>query len=619
MSTVPPDFPREVAARAAEAGYHALDACVLGNPMHARQGEMRVMAGGEEQDFRAVEPLLEVLGKEVTYLGESGMGATMKLVLNMLMGVQMPALAEAVVFGERAGLEREQVLEMIAKSGYSSPVMSFRCAIMGQRNFEFAAFKLGLMRKDMTLVLGEAQKAGVPMPVTESAHAMLTAAQQQGLGDLDVAAMLAFQERMSGVHEYPWPGADQPRTVEPRRDRRRSGSRLRDRRRSGEPRRDRRGSWSRVVIVDVHGHITHPELFKRYPMPPALADIEGMLDRKSEAGIGVTIVGSPVGFGTMSKRGHDNYAQSADELKSFHEWLAETVRKHAPRLAAYAYTNPFGDSALLEQTAQTVRDGGFVGLIVNTSVGGEYLDSPRADEFFAMAAELGKPVFLHPPAEPVGSDSIEDFRLVEQVGRFMDVTVGLATLVFAGRLEQHPDLELIAATAGGAISLLAGRMDSGLPAAPLGRGWPPRRWASGGSGGPPGGPPAVALRRWPPSGGAPEVAPGGGPGAGGLRSPADGAVHQQDHPASEHLSAARVRRHRQLQRAQPARQPGVDGCRSHAVRHRLAAARDAAAGRDRDGRRTADLGRREAGHPGGQRAAAVRAVTNSNRIPLCPS
>jgi len=208
MSTVPPDFPREVAARANEAGFHALDACVLGNPFHSRQGELRVMAGGDERDFKAMEPLLEELGKEVTYLGESGMGATMKLVLNMLMGVQMPALAEAVVFGERAGLDRGQVLEMISKSGYSSPVMGFRCAIMGQRNFELTAFKLGLMRKDMTLVLGEAQKVGVPMPVTESAHAMLTAAQQQGLGDLDVAAMLAFQERMSGVTDFQWPGQD---------------------------------------------------------------------------------------------------------------------------------------------------------------------------------------------------------------------------------------------------------------------------------------------------------------------------------------------------------------------------------------------------------------------------
>ena len=210
MSTVPPSFPREVAARAQENGYHALDACVLGNPFHARQGELRVMAGGEEEDFRAVEGLLEAIGKDVTYLGESGMGATMKLVLNMLMGVQMPSLAEAIVFGERAGLKREQILDLISKSGYSSPMMSFRCAIMGQRNFDFAAFKLGLMRKDMTLVLAESQRLGVPMPVTESAYTMLTAAQQQGLGDLDVAAILAFQERMTGMDSYSWPGGDGP-------------------------------------------------------------------------------------------------------------------------------------------------------------------------------------------------------------------------------------------------------------------------------------------------------------------------------------------------------------------------------------------------------------------------
>jgi 3-hydroxyisobutyrate dehydrogenase len=207
MSTVTPDFARELSTKAREAGYRPLDACVLGNPMHARSGELRVMAGGHEEDFRAVEGLLAGMGKEVTYLGENGMGATMKLVLNMLMGSQMPALAEAVVFGERAGLDRDKILDMISKSGYSSPVMSFRCAIMGQRNFQFAAFKLGLMRKDMTLVLSEAVKYGVPMPVTESAHAMLTGAQSQGLGDIDVAAILAFQERMTGMTDYPWPGA----------------------------------------------------------------------------------------------------------------------------------------------------------------------------------------------------------------------------------------------------------------------------------------------------------------------------------------------------------------------------------------------------------------------------
>jgi 3-hydroxyisobutyrate dehydrogenase len=205
MSTVPPSFARELAVRASEAGYRALDACVLGAPHQARTGELRVMVGGEESDFRALESLLETVGKEVTYLGANGMGATMKLVLNMLMGVQMPALAEAVVFGEQAGLPRDKILQMIAGSGYSSPVMTFRCQMMEKRDFGKALFKLSLMRKDMMLLLGEAQELGVPMPVSESAYAMLTAAKQQGLGELDVAAMVAFMERLAGMDEYPWP------------------------------------------------------------------------------------------------------------------------------------------------------------------------------------------------------------------------------------------------------------------------------------------------------------------------------------------------------------------------------------------------------------------------------
>jgi len=205
MSTVPPAFARELSETAAKNGHRTLDACVLGAPHHARSGELRVMVGGAEDDFHDVEDILNTIGKEVTYLGAHGLGATMKLVLNMLMGVQMPALAEAVVFGERAGLPRDKILAMIADSGYSSPVMSFRTSMMNERAFQRAMFKLKLMRKDMMLVLSEAQELGVPLPVSESAYSMLTAANQQGLGDFDVAAVLAFQERLSGMDEYPWP------------------------------------------------------------------------------------------------------------------------------------------------------------------------------------------------------------------------------------------------------------------------------------------------------------------------------------------------------------------------------------------------------------------------------
>ena len=205
MSTVPPEFARQLQGQLAEKGLRSLDACVLGNPEHARTGELRVMVGGDEATFQEVSAILQTIGKEVTYLGSSGMGATMKLVLNMLMGVQMPALAEAVVFGERAGLPRATILEMIAKSGYSSPVMKFRCGMMGRRSFENAAFKLSLMRKDMMLVLEECQKLDVPIPVSETAYSMLTAAKQRGLGDLDVSAIVAFMEEISGLKQYPWP------------------------------------------------------------------------------------------------------------------------------------------------------------------------------------------------------------------------------------------------------------------------------------------------------------------------------------------------------------------------------------------------------------------------------
>jgi 3-hydroxyisobutyrate dehydrogenase len=211
MSTVPPSFSRETAERSATTGHHSLDACVYGAPFHARSGDLRVMVGGNEADFEALRPVFETIGKQVTRMGESGMGATMKLVLNMLMGVQMPAMAEAIAFGERAGLDRAQILEAIPGTGYASPVMSFRCPMIADRAFENPLFRLKLMRKDMKLVLQQCLDLGIPMPVTEASYSMLMAAENEGLGELDVAAIMAFQERMSGMtstdYPFPEPGA----------------------------------------------------------------------------------------------------------------------------------------------------------------------------------------------------------------------------------------------------------------------------------------------------------------------------------------------------------------------------------------------------------------------------
>jgi aminocarboxymuconate-semialdehyde decarboxylase len=240
------------------------------------------------------------------------------------------------------------------------------------------------------------------------------------------------------------------------------------------------------MTIDVHGHVTSPELFKRFPMPPSLADIDGMIEQKLAVGIGMTIVGSPVGAGTMVPvPGLDNYAQPASQLDSFHDWIAETVRSHWDNLRGYVYVNPFAEDDSLAKAAKLLGQEEFVGLIVNTSVRGEYLGSPRTEEFFAMAEETASPVLLHPPAEPVGAIAMNGhLGLVEHVTRPCDITAGVASILFAGWLDKFPGLKLIAANAGGALSLLREKLDLAQQRAMAGG--PP----GGGRSGPPaGGPP----------------------------------------------------------------------------------------------------------------------------------
>ncbi|WP_328603392.1 amidohydrolase [Amycolatopsis sp. NBC_00345] len=214
-------------------------------------------------------------------------------------------------------------------------------------------------------------------------------------------------------------------------------------------------------IIDVHGHVTPPELLKRFPMPPSLGDVDGMIERKAALGIGLTIVGSPVGAGTMLPvPGLDNYAQTVEQIEGFHEWLAETVRSHPGHLRGYVYHNPFATDDSLARAQKRLAQDEFVGLIVNTSVRGRYLDAPEAEATFAMAAETGAPILLHPPAEPVGAGAFgKNVGLVEHVCRPCDVTAGVAAILAAGWLVKYPGLKLIAPNAGGALALLPEKLD----------------------------------------------------------------------------------------------------------------------------------------------------------------
>ncbi|MFD5571884.1 NAD(P)-dependent oxidoreductase [Streptomyces cadmiisoli] len=166
-----------------------LDVGMLGNRDHAREGELRLFAGGEERVFNACRPLLEMLGKEVVHLGALGSGMRMKLLLNLLMGVEVQALAEATELASATGLNRQQVLKTIAGSGFASPVMAFKSKRLASGNFGKPDFRLRLMAKDLMLASKQAAAVGLSLPLATAAAETHVRATEQGLGDEDCAAV----------------------------------------------------------------------------------------------------------------------------------------------------------------------------------------------------------------------------------------------------------------------------------------------------------------------------------------------------------------------------------------------------------------------------------------------
>lgn len=188
-STVTPAFARRAADRLAGLGLRRVEACVLGNPLQARSGELRVLTAGDPADAAAVRDVLETIGREVRHFGPPGAAATMKLVLNVLIGAEVAALAEAVALGESGGLSRADVLDCVAGSGVSSMVMNFRAAIMRERRYEPAAFRSALMAKDLRYALDLAGAAGAALPLAAGVLRRVERAVERGDGDKDLAVL----------------------------------------------------------------------------------------------------------------------------------------------------------------------------------------------------------------------------------------------------------------------------------------------------------------------------------------------------------------------------------------------------------------------------------------------
>jgi 3-hydroxyisobutyrate dehydrogenase len=196
LSTVSPEASRRLYQAMKEKSVPMLDAAVSGSIPQVEQGSLVIFVGGDHETFERCKPVLDVLGKPSFYMGDSGMGTTMKLVVNTLLGLGMQALAEAIALGERAGLEKDLLLEVLDQTAALTPGQKSKLQNVQQEEYP-TNFALSLMHKDLSLVLEQAYQLSVAMPATAAAQQMYTAAMAKGMGTSDFSIIIKFLEELA--------------------------------------------------------------------------------------------------------------------------------------------------------------------------------------------------------------------------------------------------------------------------------------------------------------------------------------------------------------------------------------------------------------------------------------
>ncbi len=168
LSTISPETSRELHRLGAQVGIEVLDVAISGSTPAAEQGILTLLVGGDRELFGAAEPIFQAIAKQYFLLGGPGSGTAMKLVVNTLLGVGMQAIAEAVAFGEKVGLNRERLLEVLSKTAVVAPAHVGKLARIAIDDYT-PQFPLRLMNKDFQLILAAAAKEQVRMPATKAA------------------------------------------------------------------------------------------------------------------------------------------------------------------------------------------------------------------------------------------------------------------------------------------------------------------------------------------------------------------------------------------------------------------------------------------------------------------
>jgi 3-hydroxyisobutyrate dehydrogenase-like beta-hydroxyacid dehydrogenase len=194
-STVYPETSKTLSRLGSKLGVDVLDVTISGSTPAAEQGALVLFGGGDQNCFDAAESIFRVMARKWFYMGPSGSGATMKLVINSLLGIGMQAIAEAVAFGEKAGLDRNRLLDVMSQTAVVAPahVGKFQRAM---KNDYTPQFPLRLMNKDFGLILKLATALGARMPAAEAALEVNAAQLTEG-AEQDFSAVILQMEKQS--------------------------------------------------------------------------------------------------------------------------------------------------------------------------------------------------------------------------------------------------------------------------------------------------------------------------------------------------------------------------------------------------------------------------------------
>ena len=202
MGSIAPEMSRSIAARAKAKGVPMLDAPVTGNPKVASEGKLGIMAGGPKEIFEACLPIFQAMGVKIIHVGENGKGTTLKLINNLILGVAIQAVAEALVLAHKAGIDPVKVMEITSVGGARTGAMETRAARMIKHDFS-PHFSTNNMYKDLSSAIKLAEEVGVSLPATGIAREMLRAAKSQGKGEQDSCSVMTVIEALANTIVQP--------------------------------------------------------------------------------------------------------------------------------------------------------------------------------------------------------------------------------------------------------------------------------------------------------------------------------------------------------------------------------------------------------------------------------